>query len=241
MRAFFIFLIFLLALLAAFFYFGPATLVTMALQEAGSRATQSDVKVSGVEVDLGDGSASISGLSIANPEGFSSATALGLDDISVKLNKEQSSLQTIVISSVLIDAPTVRYELKADGASNIGRIQRNIDAFTGGKKGGAGSGGGGSGPKIIVDRLEIRSGTITAVAPGDKSLDVKLPAITMTDLGRREGGVSAGEIAAAVLDEVSETTLTSVAKAQILDRLGVGGLGDAAKGIGDSVKGLFGN
>ncbi|NWG44981.1 MAG: hypothetical protein HXY25_00340 [Alphaproteobacteria bacterium] len=210
-------------------------LVETAIERSGTRATQTDVAVSGVDVRFTESKATISGLTIANPEGFSPGNAFELGGITVALNAEEmraaQDTQTIVLSAIEVEAPKIMVEFLSDGSSNIKALQKNVSSLAGGQD------AGGGGPRIIVDRLEIRSAEVTALAPGGRSYDLRLPAITMTDIGRSEGGLPGAELAAEILDEVSGTVLRETAKANVMDRLGLSGAGDAVRGLGEGVGG----
>jgi hypothetical protein len=77
-----------------------------------------------------------------------------------------------------------------------------------------------------------------------QALTVPLPALTITDLGVAEGGITADQVASKVLKRVLAQMIPAAADA--LKKVGLGVLGGAAdgvtgatKGVGDATKGVF--
>ena len=71
----------LLVIVAAAIYFlfsNLDSIVKAMIEKYGTEAAQSDVRVDSVKISLTTGEASLGGLSVANPKGFSSAKALYL-------------------------------------------------------------------------------------------------------------------------------------------------------------------
>src|SRR5690606_19437479 len=56
-------------------------LVKRAIEVAGTNALATEVRVSSVNIDLANGSATLSGFSIANPPGFSNADMVRFDEL----------------------------------------------------------------------------------------------------------------------------------------------------------------
>lgn len=96
------------------------------MQIQGSKVTQTDVVVAGVETKLTEAKVSINGLSIANPDGFSAGKAFSLDKI--RLDLGTSTQEPYVIEEILIDSPTVLYEVDKQGKANLMVIQENVQS-----------------------------------------------------------------------------------------------------------------
>jgi len=95
------------------------------------------------------------------------------------------------------------------------------------------------GKKMIVELLSIRDARVSyapAVLKG-KSLDISLPDIELKDIGKDRGGVTGAQLAKAITDALKPRITRSVAGAA----KGVGNAaGNALKGVGAGIKGLFG-
>lgn len=231
-------------------------IIKTALQDYGSQATQSEVKVSNVKLSLTSGEGSISGISIANPKGYSASNAFMLGLVSVKLDTSTVTKNPVVIKEIVIDAPQVNYEMGADGGSNLQTIQKNVNAYAA-KMGGGGSGApqqpaaGAKEPerKLIIENLYVRNGQISASHAALKGQQVKsgLPTIHLTNIGKAKGGASPAEVANEVIGAISQQA-AKVAAADLgktLESLkgslgGVTGAGGSSGGVGDQLRGLMG-
>ncbi len=207
------------------------------IENQGSRVTQVTVRVKGVDINLTDLKAAIRGVSIANPPGFKTARAIGLDKVSVKLSKNWSS-RTVVIDKVLVNAPNITYEIGPNG-SNIAAIQENVETFIKGdnatpspnaaapttapttttaKKNGAEA-------KVLIKDLYIRNGKINVSASllPNKSLSVALPTIHLRNIGKATGGASPAEVIDLIVRAVSKAS-EKAAGSLDLSQLGLSGI-----------------
>ena len=144
-----------------------------------------------------------------------------------------TSMVRELFPEIAVDAPEVTWEGGPDG-SNLDAIQRNADAWMAANSGGGDGGGESEGPRLIIDNLYVRDGTVRAGIVGGETLDVPLPDIHMTGIGRDSGGASPGEVAAIIFDAVAGNVTRAVATS------GLEGVGDilgegagAAQGIVD--------
>jgi hypothetical protein len=236
-------------------------IIAGAIEQYGSEVTQTPVNVSGVKVGLTTGEGSISGLSIGNPKGFTDPNIFTLGNITTKIDTATVTEPTIVIKEILVGAPSVFYEIDKSGASNLDALNKNISAVTDGGK----SSDGGDAPKLIINRLLIDGGKVSAriAALGDKSLSANLPRIELKDIGKSSGGATATEVSEKVVNALMEKSRTAVMNLGVDKYLGKSldevksqlgskvqdalnentgsGVEDTLKKGGDAVKGLFGN
>ncbi len=208
-------------------------LVRAAIEKYGSQATKTAVRVSSVGIKLSSGEASISGLTVANPSGFSSPYVFRLGKISTKINARTVASKRIIIDNIIVSAPQVTYEMNKSGASNINALKKNIQQSTPGtakkaekKKG--------EERKFVIRKLVIEEGRIDVhiAAVGDKPGTLKMGRIELTDIGKGTGATPkqiAEQVVTAIVEEVS----ISVAKAGIERGINTG--------IDEAVKKLFGN
>ena len=71
------------------------------IEKHGSAATQTEVRVAGVSINLGEANASISKLTVGNPEGFS-GNAIEMEDFAIELNAESLTGDVLVIEDLLV-------------------------------------------------------------------------------------------------------------------------------------------
>lgn len=230
-----------------FLYSSLDSLVKKAIETVGTEVAGVPVSVSEVQIKLGEGKASIKGLSVGNPKGFTAPHAFRLGEISVALDTGSVTGNPIVIKDISVASPEVTYETGAQG-SNIDAIQRNIAAKTGGGKSepaaSSSSSSSDGGKKLVIDRLALTGGTLKLATPiPGAQASAKLGDIVLTGIGRSQGGASSAQVAEQVLGALTKGALKSV------QNLGIGNLVDGVAGkagsvvpggAGDALKGVFG-
>jgi hypothetical protein len=200
---------------AALFYLASNLngIVAGLIEEQGSIATKTDVRVSGVDIRLREGSAEISGLSVANPEGFS-GSALELGHFAVQLDAGSLTKDTIIVKNVLVDS--ARINVVQQGSAN--NLQKLLDSLP--QSGDSGSTAEtGDGKKVIIEKFTLSgaSASVTAAELGEPR-EVTLPTIVVTDIGRASNGATGTQVAQQILRPIIEKALTSAAAEEIKGR-----------------------
>ena len=180
-------IIVLVVAVAIYVFVFAGDLIKTAVERVGSDATQAEVTLSKVDLDMFQGTGGMQGLIVGNPKGFKSPSAFELGSISMQIDTDTVGKNPVVIKSIAITGPIVTYE-KSGGTSNIDAIKANVDAYA---KQFAGSGGeakteeksSGDDQKLVIEKLTITGGQVKLNAGmlGDKSLDASLPDLTLTD------------------------------------------------------------
>jgi ABC-type glutathione transport system ATPase component len=212
-------------------------IVRLALEHYAPDVAGVSVKVGEVEISTRDGRGRLRNVEIGNPKGFTAPRAARLGEIAVAIDPATIREPVVRIRELRFEAPAITYE-RGDKTTNLDAISRNIAAYV--KRGEeAGEGKSGAGKSIrhrfIVDQLSIRGGKVTMTAPGLKGQGVsfELPEIELRDVGKRQGGLTASEIA----QVVTNTVITRIAQKVLtnVDLLRQGGL----EGAIDALKGLI--
>ena len=218
------------------------SLIQEAVEKYGSEITQAEVRLDRAELDPISGNGALRGLKVGNPEGFETPSVLELGAFSIELDMATILGDPVVIKEIVIDKPKVTYELNATG-SNVAAIQKNADDYM--AKHGLGQEGGG--PKLVIENLYIRNGTVRVSAGilQGKTLSASLPDIHLTDIGKETGGASPAEVAERIIKSLSGAATAAVAGLGIgatldslkqhLGGLTGGALGDLTKGVGKSL------
>jgi hypothetical protein len=220
-------------------------LVKDAIQSVCSEATQTQVRVSDVKLALESGEASISGLNIGNPDGFTDPNIFELGKISIKIDKTTLNQNPIVVDEVIISALSIVYEINKSGISNVDVLKSNL-ARAGGN---ADSSGGGEELKMIIRKLLVEGSRakVRIAALGDVQQTVVLPEIQLTDVGKKSGGATAAEVAHLLSSKLLGNVKSSVTKLGVGQYLGKSadmfkkGTPDKAGQISGAVKGLLAN
>lgn len=160
------------------------SLVKEAIEKYGSQATHTAVRVQGVNIQLKQASAAISGLTVANPKGFSSANAFSLGKIATSIDIKATSKDKIVINEVRIQAPEIFYEVNADKQGNLNLLK---DTLTSGAKPAAEKSAaktGGAAPNITIRKFEFAGAALHAklVPLKDKEYNLTLPTFELANL-----------------------------------------------------------
>lgn len=182
-------------------------LVESAIEKYGSRATQTPVEVAGVSIRLAEGAASISGLTIANPVGFSTPYAFTMEDIATRIDFKNSTRDKIVIDEVLINASDVVYEINDERKTNLLELKNNIAGEPTKPEPEARPA---EQPNLVIRRLVFTGGEVHAnIGPLDRQYELALPAIEMANLGG-ESGAPPAEITRQILNRLLDRVYSEV-------------------------------
>lgn len=195
----------------------PDKLVKQAIESAGSKATGVPVTVAKTTVSLTEGKATIEGLNIANPPGFSTPTAFYIETISATLDIRSLTSDPIHIKHISVSKPAVTYEVSSAG-SNLQTIQKEIESRANARKLADGAAGKAETkePRLLIDQLNINGGTITLAAINGKlNTTVPLGELALSNLGKDSQGLTGAELGSQVIDAMIKPTLKAVAQASL--------------------------
>ena len=103
-------------------------LVKEAIETHGSKASQTAVLVDTVKIDLTNGAGGITGLVIANPEGFSMPNAFSLGEIRLGIDLQSLQQEPYIIDEITVLAPQVFVEINKDN-KKVNFLHIPITAF----------------------------------------------------------------------------------------------------------------
>lgn len=229
---------------AVFLFSSLDGIVKKVIEDVGTQVAGTKVSVGGVKIALSEGTASISGLSVANPPGFSAEPAFRLGEISVALDTGSLGKNPIVVKQVQVGAPAVSYEIASSG-SNLDILQRNVNAFAARHGGGKGADkpAEGENKKVVIDRLAITGGQVRLAAGGipGANTTAKLGDIVLTGIGKDSGGASAAQVAQKVLDSLVNGAIKSSADfGNVLGTVAEKARTAIPADAGNAIKGLLG-
>lgn len=218
------------------------SIVRTGVTTVGPRITGTPVELAQARLSPLSGSGSLTGLMVGNPAGWQSDRAFYLGHIHLDLEPLSLLGDAVVIEEIRIEDPHFVYETKFV-SSNIKDLLANIEKATGGASN-APANEPGSARKFIVKKFTLTQGEVT-LGVGVAAIKLPLPPLTLTDLGVKEGGITAGELVGAVMRSV----LADIggATAQAAGRIGATGgaiateaIGSAAAKAGEGLRKLFG-
>jgi len=178
------------------------------------------------------GSVTLSGLNIANPEGFTENDLLTREKGTVKVRMGSLMSKTVEVEDILIEKPVLTIESKGLGQkTNISTV---MDGMGKGEKKEAAQK---EGKGIKIKHIMIKGAVAKFVIGKGDPLEVPLSDIEMTDLGTGESnGVKLGMVAMAILTQVTaQAALQSGGK---VSEAVLGEMKGAVNGAKGAVEGL---
>lgn len=191
-------------------------IVAGAIERYGSAITGTSVTVGAVSIDLSAGSATITDLRVANPDGFSDREAISLQEMIVQIDPGSVRSEPYRLPQVSVTRPEVLYEVNQEAERNLDVIRGNIDSYVA-RQGGASDE---PAPLMIIDRLEFSGGRVQADASalGVEARGLDLPGFALSDLGAPDGA-PADAIAKQALSRLARQAAESVARSEVEDLL----------------------
>jgi len=156
------------------------------IEQGGTYAMGVDTTLDSADLGVFSGRFAMSGLRVANPQGFNTPHFLTLGDGAVKLNYESLSSDTITLPTLTLTGIDV-YLDKEEGSSNYQTILDNLKRFESGDKTEPEPQGDVAKQNVVIQSLEIRDITVHADAVGNQPVDVEIDAITLTNVGSQGG------------------------------------------------------
>ena len=117
----------------------------------------------------------ISGVKLANPEGYSAQDAFTLGSLSADVEVSTLLSDTIHVREIVIDAPYASCVVDAEGVNNFVRIMEAVNKKLGPKKEKKEKGE----TKVVIDKVTVKS---LRAAIGNGALE--LDSLTLTDFGK---------------------------------------------------------
>ena len=217
------------------------SIVKTGVNRFGPKLTKTKVELASATLSPLTGAGTLNGLVVGNPKGWSEADAFRLGKVHLDVAPFSIFGDHIVVNEIAIDGPEFLYETKFV-SSNIKDLLKNIEEFTG-------SGGqvaetkSGKPIKFVVKKFRLTNG-VAHLGVGPTALPIPLPPIALDDLGVSEGGLTADQLAGAVMRSVLAGIVSGTANAlgQVGSTAGAASLEktkEAARKAGDALKKLF--
>jgi hypothetical protein len=198
---------------AWFLYRNLDSLVAGVIERQGAEATETAVQVDSVSIDLQSGTAGISSLAVANPDGFSEQPAIAFQEFAIELDPLAVTADPLVIERVQVNGAQLLVE--QDGTrNNLKTILESVRRLSGGEQSQAEE------RKFVIERFELTDARATLRAPQlDEVRQVRLPEIVLTDVGRATNGATAATVAQQLLTPIINMALESAAEAGVTEAL----------------------
>ena len=189
-------------------------LVAEIIEEQGSIATGTDVRVSGVSISIANANASISRLTIGNPMQLD-GNAFELDDFNISIDPASVATDVVVLDEVVVDG--ARLNVLQDGVTNnLVHLQRNISRSGDAEAAQENE----NGKRVIIRRFLFSNAVVHVSIPelGEEH-EMAIPDIELLDVGESANGETAAEITRQVLTPVVENALRLAAERYLQDEV----------------------
>jgi hypothetical protein len=195
----------LLALVVVFFSLN--SIVKKGVETVGPMLTKVDVKLSSADISPFSGSGSLSKFFVGNPDGYKTPSAIQVGSVKVGVGVGSVFSDTIVINEVSLKDAEITLEGSLSG-NNLTQILDNLkgsgNAETKATAETPASGGAKKTAKKFILKDFVIEGaklnlSLTLPVVGGKSLTVPLPPVHVQNIGVAENGVTADQLAEAIM------------------------------------------
>jgi len=202
--------LFIIVSIIGIFYLGP--IVKVGIERFGPQITKVSVLVDSVSVSPLSGSASVKGLVVGNPTGYSNPQAINITNATVSLDPYTLTSNKILIHSIHIDSPEITYQIGL-GGSNLNKILSNVNSSAQSPQASQNNTNNNGKPasNIEIDDFLITNAKVRVAISGVGGQLVPLPQIHLTNLGKDNKGLSTVEITRVILTAVVTQTIKTVA------------------------------
>lgn len=224
-----------LALLGVGGHYLTVSLLKTKLADIVQEATGTPVTVRSLHLNAFLGHLQIRDIRIGNPPGYNADTALEIETLTVRVRPGSLLSDTILVKTVEIVRPFVRYEMKGPRANNIQEIQENIKRYTAAQK----SDDPKEGKTVKIDSLHLRQGKVRVGATllAGQGVTIPIPEKTINDIDTAKTEDDDPDDALPVILTRILRTVIGVSGKIVSE--GVKGAGSAGSAAADSAKGLL--
>ena len=209
----------LVVIAAGIYYFTPSvsSIVSKLVNKYGSEVVGTEVNLSGFDLSLTEGTATVGKLTIANPANYTQPYLFELNNVKVKVDLKSLTSDTIVIEDIEVDKPAIFYEMLSLTQNNIKEIENNISNYTSRnqsadskKEAAKDSKEEEGGKNVLIKRLSVKDASLSATL-GEQNMSVTLPTITMTNIGgAKDKGTDIPTVIAKVMNKILQVASESV-------------------------------
>ena len=182
-----------------------------------SDATQTNVSLAQVKLNLKEGVGALNNYQQGNPEGFQTKYAFRFDQAELDIDVSTILDDVVIIERVFISNADIVYEFN-DGKTNFVELKKNIDKNTKKKNSAqknkpvkdqektSSQSKTQQSKKIIIRSFEMINTEVEAAMPfaSSHTLSVQLPNIKLSNIGAKENGLLANELMKVFIDAMEK-------------------------------------
>ena len=169
---------------------GMKAILQTAVVQYGSEVLHTPVQLKETKISMVTGRAKLSGLSICNPERYSSPYMATVERVWMKMDRGSILSDRIRIEQVELINPTLTYERKGD-ISNLDEFLQTLNSEAEKEEVGGTSAEEKRSVRISIERLLVKGAELAVILPGGAIVRVPLPDFELRNVGGEEGEVPA--------------------------------------------------
>lgn len=217
-------LVVLAAFVGLFLYIEP--LVKTTVNTVGSKIVGTQVNLNGFRFSPFVGEAEVTGLSVANPEGYKTPNLINLGRVFVKVDVKSLLTDTIIVDEVSVDGIELTYEMPDLSTSNVMQIQQNIAKNTATPKTEQPAqvqeeasveekpAQDASSKNVIIKKVVVAGGALNAMTPlQPDTLTLNMPSIEITGIGEQGDKMNIQETVTTLFNKILFNATSVVSKA----------------------------
>lgn len=182
-------------------------IVKSGIEENGSELLQTEVVVDDIDISLLNGSGSISGFVVSNPEGFSDEPAVKIEEASIKMDLSTLLSNRIVVEEIIIQNPEFFFEQKGIGI-NLKTLKNNM-----------GTSESSAGTALVIDYLLVKNGQIkvSTTIDRERTAQAGIEKFELNNIGRN-GSNTVKQSVREVMEPLLERATAEAIKGGIMEQ-----------------------
>ncbi|MDX1916551.1 MAG: hypothetical protein SFT68_01005 [Rickettsiaceae bacterium] len=197
MKKFFLFLLLIIAATLTAIYLYLDILAKDAIEKYGSKSLGVSVKVSSVSIDLIKGQYKIKGLTIANPNGFTSPNLFEISEVDTKIDYRTLFEDVFHIYFIKIENPKIFYEIGSKG-DNV-KVLREVS-----KASSASQTQETKEKRIIIEKFFFNKAEVTTSIQKVGAKSITIPDIYIQNIGKDKNGITVQNASDQILRELTK-------------------------------------
>lgn len=177
-------------------------IVKKAVETVGPQVTHTRVNLNAADIQLTEGRGVLSGLSIGNPAGFSSANLFAIDKIVLDVDPASVLDGIIVIDEITLDGARLIAEHKNVAETNIQALLKGMKGSSATSEPAATSEDTGNEIRLIVKKLKVINNELSLMSEKLGNYTLPLPAIEQNNIGDPAVGLTPEQLGSAILKPI---------------------------------------
>lgn len=183
-------------------------IVKSAIEENGTELFQTELSVSDVDISLFNGSGTIHGLTIQNPEDFSDRPAILIDQTNIRIDLATLLSDTIIIRDVRIQNPELFFEQKGLGV-NLRKLNQNMDLAYEPDE-----------PSLIINHLLVENGIVkvSSTIDRERTAEANIDEFELNNIGQ-EGNNTMKQSIRKIMNPLIDRAIQEAVSRGLLEQL----------------------